>query len=264
MDIDVDSVVESLIRTKKLSKLIEDDQKFLDQIKLLRCEMHTLLYQNYNKLINAAQTIRQMSYNFDQMETELTSLSDNMVEITKRYNKVYPNLSDKFQHLSKLSSQYSTLKGVQFLLDSVQPVKKTSDQQQLLRSFVFVHGQKFSLKVQESFQQENWMTEDSPESVRPTIIEIVEEIAKLSDNLHQYCDESTQIPKKSILFGISKIMLKAIVECTRLCTFSKNGLQQIQLDVQYLQHQLGNYVSDKNVILAILDDVMTSAEIRSV
>ena len=39
----------------------------------------------------------------------------------------------------------------------------------------------------------------------------------------------------SILTFISKIALKSFIESVRLCTFNRNGFQQIQVDVYYLR-----------------------------
>lgn len=51
--------------------------------------------------------------------------------------------------------------------------------------------------------------------------------------------------KVSILSGVIKISLKTLLECVRLKTFSKYGLQQIQVDAHYLQMNLWRFVSDE-------------------
>ncbi|CAI8052278.1 Vacuolar protein sorting-associated protein 51 homolog [Geodia barretti] len=51
--------------------------------------------------------------------------------------------------------------------------------------------------------------------------------------------------KLSIVTGIIKIVLKALLECVRLRTFGKFGLQQMQVDSHYLQLYLWRYVSDE-------------------
>ncbi|CRL05073.1 CLUMA_CG018027, isoform A [Clunio marinus] len=71
-----------------------------------------------------------------------------------------------------------------------------------------------------------------------------------------------EFSKTSILSGIIKISLKTFLECVRLKTFSKYGLQQIQVDAHYLQMNLWRFVSDENVIHYLLDDILGSAVIR--
>lgn len=44
--------------------------------------------------------------------------------------------------------------------------------------------------------------------------------------------------RASIMTGIIKIVLKTLLECVRLRTFSKYGLQQVQVDTHYLQMYL--------------------------
>lgn len=68
-----------------------------------------------------------------------------------------------------------------------------------------------------------------------------------------------QFNKASILTGIIKISLKTFLECVRLRTLSKNGLQQIQVDTCYLQLYLWKYVSDENIVSFFLEEILGSA-----
>lgn len=56
---------------------------------------------------------------------------------------------------------------------------------------------------------------------------------------------TVEFNKVSILTGIIKISLKTFMECVRLKTFSKFGLQQIQVDIHYLQLYLWRFVADE-------------------
>lgn len=58
--------------------------------------------------------------------------------------------------------------------------------------------------------------------------------------------------KVSVLTGIVKITLKTLLECVRLKTFSKYGLQQIQVDCHYLQLYLWRFVNDEKFELYFL------------
>ena len=84
-------------------------------------------------------------------------------------------------------------------------------------------------------------------------------------NIHKLFSErieifsSVQFNKASILTGIIKISLKTFLECVRLRTFSKYGLQQIQVDTHYLQLYLWRFVSDENVVHFLLDEILGSA-----
>ncbi|OCT81748.1 hypothetical protein XELAEV_18024256mg [Xenopus laevis] len=73
---------------------------------------------------------------------------------------------------------------------------------------------------------------------------------------------SVQFNKVSILTGIIKISLKTFLECVRLRTFGRYGLQQIQVDCHYLQLYLWRFVSDENLVHCLLDEVVGSAAHR--
>lgn len=65
--------------------------------------------------------------------------------------------------------------------------------------------------------------------------------------------------KVSVLTGIIKLGLKTLLECVRLKTFGRYGLQQMQVDCHYLQLYLWRFVSDEAVVHQLLDEVLGSA-----
>ncbi|KAL9983794.1 hypothetical protein ACROYT_G006024 [Oculina patagonica] len=69
---------------------------------------------------------------------------------------------------------------------------------------------------------------------------------------------SVEFSKVSMLTGIVKIGLKTLLECVRLRTFGKYGLQQIQVDTHYLQMYLWRFVSDENLVHFMLEEVVNS------
>lgn len=78
-----------------------------------------------------------------------------------------------------------------------------------------------------------------------------------SDKIDIFC--SVQFTKVSILTGIIKLSLKTLLECIRLRTFSKYGLQQVQVDTHYLQMNLWRFVADENAMHYLLDEILGSA-----
>ncbi|BES96202.1 Protein fat-free homolog [Nesidiocoris tenuis] len=78
-----------------------------------------------------------------------------------------------------------------------------------------------------------------------------------SDKIEIYSPVS--LTKTSVLTGVIKIALKTLLECIRLKTFSKYGLQQIQVDAHYLQQYLWKYVADENLVQLLLEEVLSSA-----
>ncbi|XP_037951056.1 vacuolar protein sorting-associated protein 51 homolog [Teleopsis dalmanni] len=84
-------------------------------------------------------------------------------------------------------------------------------------------------------------------------------------NIHRLFSEridiftSVEFSKVSIITGVVKIGLKTFLECVRLRTFSKYGLQQIQVDTHYLQMNLWRFVTDENLVNFLLDEILGSA-----
>ncbi|XP_038621285.1 LOW QUALITY PROTEIN: vacuolar protein sorting-associated protein 51 homolog [Tachyglossus aculeatus] len=68
--------------------------------------------------------------------------------------------------------------------------------------------------------------------------------------------------KVSVLTGIIKISLKTLLECVRLRTFGRWGLQQVQVDCHFLQLYLWRFVADEELVHLLLDEVVASAALR--
>lgn len=96
---------------------MENEQSLYKNIQSLDSEMQTLVYENYNKFINATDTIKKMGTNFDLMEDELSLLSEKMHKITKSSEEISKNLKTKRQDLTKLANKHTVLQKLQFLFD---------------------------------------------------------------------------------------------------------------------------------------------------
>ena len=89
--------------------------------------------------------------------------------------------------------------------------------------------------------------------------------ASFASNIQKMFSEKIEVfspveaSKVSILTGIIKMALKTLLECVRMKTFSKFGFQQMQVDVYYLNLYLWRFVADENLVMFMLDEVMTSA-----
>ncbi len=60
------------------------------------------------------------------------------------------------------------------------------------------------------------------------------------------------------------VCIQALLECVRLRTFGKFGLQQMQVDCHYLQVYLWKFVSDEQLVRMLLEQVMASTIERCV
>lgn len=81
-----------------------------------------------------------------------------------------------------------------------------------------------------------------------------------------YCDAASLCLcpslQVSVLTGIIKISLKTLLECVRLRTFGRYGLQQVQVDCHFLQLYLWRFVADEELVHLLLDEVVASAALR--
>lgn len=104
----------------------------------------------------------------------------------------------------------------------------------------------FSLTASKQNYRSNWSQLDS----------------SFVSNIHRLFSEkieiftSVEFSKVSILTGVIKISLKTLLECVRLRTFSKFGLQQIQVDAHFLQMNLWKFVSDEKYESEVLGFLM--------
>ncbi|KAL7978338.1 hypothetical protein Chor_014877 [Crotalus horridus] len=171
--------------------------------------------------------------------------------------------------------------------------------QKLLNHYVKVQGLIISQMLRKSVETRDWISTIEPRNVRAVMKRVVEDAtsidvqvgllyeegvrkAQSSDSSKRTFSISRQqsryapsytprrIPSEfahggcpvSVLTGIIKISLKTFLECVRLRTFGRFGLQQIQVDCYYLQLYLWRFVSDENLVHFLLDEIVGSTAHR--
>ncbi|CAI2306426.1 unnamed protein product [Caenorhabditis sp. 36 PRJEB53466] len=65
--------------------------------------------------------------------------------------------------------------------------------------------------------------------------------------------------RSSIITAIIKVVLKIFIESIRLQTYSKFGVEQVQVDCYYLQRCLAAMISDEVVVNSMVDQALSSA-----
>lgn len=92
----------------------------------------------------------------------------------------------------------------------------------------------------------------------------------LSTNIQKLFSERIRVfgvvefTKLSVVTGVVKIALKSQLECVRLRTFGKFGLQQMQVDCHYLQMYLWTFVSDERIVREFVDEIVSSTVHRCI
>ncbi|VDK82259.1 unnamed protein product [Litomosoides sigmodontis] len=75
---------------------------------------------------------------------------------------------------------------------------------------------------------------------------------------------NVEFNRMSILTAIVNVALKSFLECVRLHILSRFGLQQIQVDCCFLRQNLWHHLSDEQIALSLIDEIVSSAVHRSV
>ncbi|CAG9537104.1 unnamed protein product [Cercopithifilaria johnstoni] len=75
---------------------------------------------------------------------------------------------------------------------------------------------------------------------------------------------NVEFNRMSILTAIVNIALKSFLECVRLQIFSRFGLQQIQVDCCFLRQNLWRHLTDEQIALSLIDEIISSAVHRSI
>ncbi|KAL9643292.1 hypothetical protein ABK040_014748 [Willaertia magna] len=65
-----------------------------------------------------------------------------------------------------------------------------------------------------------------------------------------------------LLTEILKVSIKTLEECVRGVTFGKNGFQQLQVDIAYLQQKCYSLIDDRNYVPLLAQEVMVSVSER--
>ncbi|XP_063982097.1 vacuolar protein sorting-associated protein 51 homolog isoform X1 [Diachasmimorpha longicaudata] len=112
-----------------------------------------------------------------------------------------------------------------------------------------------SISVSRHQYRSNWSSYSHPSHLDSSLVTNIHKL--FSERIEIFAP--VQFNKASIITGIIKISLKTFLECVRLRTFSKYGLQQIQVDTHYLQLYLWRFVSDENLVHFLLDEILGSA-----
>lgn len=112
----------------------------------------------------------------------------------------------------------------------------------------------WSANVSRHMYRSNWSSY-APSQLDSSLVTNIQKL--FSERIEIF--SSVEFSKVSILTGIIKISLKTFLECVRLRTFSRYGLQQIQVDTHYLQLYLWRFVADENLVHFLLDEILGSA-----
>ncbi|EUB61513.1 Protein fat-free [Echinococcus granulosus] len=104
-----------LLQKCDLNDLLAKETEISEQIRSLDSEMQTLVYDNYNKFINATHTIKMMKSNFKFIEDEMNSLAESMVEIQLYSSEIDQEIRESSTAIRKLVTTAENLRRLGYL-----------------------------------------------------------------------------------------------------------------------------------------------------
>lgn len=107
---------------------------------------------------------------------------------------------------------------------------------------------------------------------RKTGLELdVERMFKENVSIYPHASETMEFSRNAVLFLMFKVAFRALMEETRMSTFSKDGYCQLQVDAEFLKHMVPHYISGDfmvngsnacSLLSNLMGDVTTSAGVR--
>mmetsp|Transcript_76643 Transcript_76643/g.151628 ORF Transcript_76643/g.151628 Transcript_76643/m.151628 type:complete len:783 (+) Transcript_76643:94-2442(+) len=171
----------------------------------------------------------------------------------------------------------------------------------IMKHYVMMSGQHVAHVFRNSVQNRNWMTTQEPHNPRQVVARVVEEVQAFSEQLSRILGDTRKLNvghqsqrltryrdgekmeqleqlfvkrqpvfdhvpcnRNAAVVSIVHIAFKALNEYMRDETFSKFGLQQVQMDCAFLRKVIGDIVAteDASMLCYLLDEVLSSASQR--
>lgn len=230
---------------------------------------------------------------FEQFSRESFSMSFLLV-----LNRIWIQIDQKvIDEIDKKLSQLSQRSGGEKITFDFKKARESvcEQAQKCLISYVRLQGEKVGILLRKTFDT-NWATKQEPRDVDIGIDMFTEELksfklqldvtyassrkgelAKVQSVRGPMKDSSSQLfsqtlsnfhkvepTKLSVMNAITKHALKIYLEHVRLTTFTVNGYQQIQVNVQYIKLRLAEWLTDRETVIGhMMTEIMNSAKERT-
>ncbi|KAJ1504247.1 Vacuolar protein sorting-associated protein 51, partial [Coelomomyces lativittatus] len=134
---DVSQYLKSILTEYSIVDLLKKDNELIAEMKQIDSDRKTLFYENYSKLINASDTIKDMRENVESMEKELVKLSQQVQDITSLASNLHETFAPKKTQVYNLKSSASLLRRLQFLFSLPKKLSQSSKDGSYLRAVQF-------------------------------------------------------------------------------------------------------------------------------
>ncbi|KAF8960851.1 Vacuolar protein sorting-associated protein 51, partial [Entomortierella lignicola] len=114
---EVDKYMHKMFVEKQLPGLVQADNELVADIRQLDGDMKTLVYENYSKFLSATDTINKMKSNVDNLESEMSRLTQNIGKIATSSSAIHSSLGGKREKIRQLNGVHSLLTKLQFVFE---------------------------------------------------------------------------------------------------------------------------------------------------
>ncbi|CAI5438994.1 unnamed protein product [Caenorhabditis angaria] len=175
-DFDVDAYVARLLREKSLDELVKEEEEMVSSVRRLDSDVHQIVYENYNKFLTATNTVRKIQDEFNQLDTEMISLSDSMKTISGLIGNLDGVLGERREDVLQLGSSYKVVNSLKYIFDLPHVLQSQFDERnfgEVIRLFKLAED---SLKRYQDVPQVSRVFEKSERIFKRTENQLMEQL----------------------------------------------------------------------------------------
>ena len=113
------------VRDDALTELLQADEALVSEVQELNNDMQNLVYENYNKFVDATDTIRKMKDQVEGMESEIELLIQTMDSVDTRTREINARLQPKRSKIENMVSLQRLIKRLEFLFELPMRLKRS-------------------------------------------------------------------------------------------------------------------------------------------
>ncbi|XP_057307111.1 vacuolar protein sorting-associated protein 51 homolog [Hydractinia symbiolongicarpus] len=277
-----DKYLDKLFKEKSLHELMDKESEIIKQIRSLDSDMQTLVYENYNKFIDATDTIKKMKNDFRKMEDEMTKLDTTLSSVTEFSDKVNSALHEKRSHIAQLSGVHTLLHKLQFLFELPNRLKKCIELKQFalaVRYYIKARDVLNKYKHMPSFQgihsdceaivvdlMQNLREQlRNPTSSTRQLTECVDLLLKLGEPAGALCEEFLSLARDKVDESLENLrsQVELNIEGEELGVNEKMDDRKPTDILEFMDCGCNGFLGDISLVIASYNELFMTREINS-
>lgn len=277
-----DKYLDKLFKEKSLHELMDKESEIIKQIRSLDSDMQTLVYENYNKFIDATDTIKKMKNDFRKMEDEMTKLDTTLSSVTEFSDKVNSALHEKRSHIAQLSGVHTLLHKLQFLFELPNRLKKCIELKQFalaVRYYIKARDVLNKYKHMPSFQgihsdceaivvdlMQNLREQlRNPTSSTRQLTECVDLLLKLDEPAGALCEEFLSLARDKVDESLENLrsQVELNIEGEELGVNEKMDERKPTDILEFMDCGCNGFLGDISLVIASYNELFMTREINT-